>query len=131
MNIVVSNQSEIKTADLHFLWIDGYYDGVLSGFASLKDRLCYFSILDDPTVPRRYSLHSLTDQEAEDAVRNYKEFKGRFGDHCDLSADGSHAGGKSFATIETALAYQEEKKHVPPVSYDDRPIIGWFSSEKL
>lgn len=131
MKSVTSNRNEIETADLRFLWIDGYYDGVLSGFASLKDRLFYFSILDESTAPRRFTLHSLTDQEAAVAVRDYKDFKERFGDHCDLSPDGSHAGGKSFATIETTLAYQEEKKHEPTMSFHDRPIVGWFASDRL
>ncbi len=133
-----TEETEIKTSELSFCWVDGYYDGILSGFAVWRERLCYFSICDDSATPRKFTLHSLSDDEAENAVRDNNEFKAINGDHNDLLPDGSFAGGSSSTTWdqvvvagEAITAAMAAGTYQPPVSYHSNPVIGWFASTKL
>jgi hypothetical protein len=126
---------EIKSHDLTFHWVAGYYDGVLSGFASWQGRLCYFEICDDTTANRKFSLHSLSDEEALNAIEKNERFKARHGDHNDLLPDGSSAGGKCVTILEDAAAMGDEMASAmaagtwqPSDSYSFNPVIGWFTS---
>lgn len=120
----------MKLKDLTFRWVDGYYDGILSGFAIWRGRLCYFEIGDDTTNDRKFTLHSLSDNEAEDAIRLYEAFKALHGDHNDLLPDGSYTRGtcrtrttlEELAAIGDAIAAEMEAGvWKPPVSYRLNP----------
>ncbi|GAA5132329.1 hypothetical protein GCM10023213_00290 [Prosthecobacter algae] len=133
MNTVVT--SEIKTGELTFHWVTGYYDGVLSGFASWQGRLCYFEISEDTATNRRFSIHSLSDEEVLNAIQENEEFKARHGNHNDLLPDGSSAGGKCITTLKDAAAMGYEIASAmaadtwqPSDSYRLNPVIGWFTS---
>lgn len=97
-------ETEIKVCELSFRWVDGYYSGILSGFATWRGRLCYFVVCDDPAHDRKFTLHRLSDEEAANAIRDYEEWKIVHGDHNDLLPDGSRAGGTSRTTIAEAVA---------------------------
>lgn len=133
MKIDLSILKEIPTREITFRWIDGYYDGILSGFADYQGKLCYFEVYDDGGH-REYTLHSLSDELIEKAIREYEEFKARWGDHNDLLADGRHAGGTCRATVQDlaaeADAISAAKKAgtwEPPFSYSENSqVIGWF-----
>ncbi|WP_042725337.1 hypothetical protein [Chthoniobacter flavus] len=126
--------TEIKSSELIFRWIDGYYDGILSGFAIWRGRLCYFEICDDTVHDRKFTVHSLSDEEATRAIREYEEFKALHGDHIDLLPDGSYAGGTCHTTMEKAAADGDAMAAgtwQPPVSFRLNPIVGWFTSATL
>ncbi|MCW0218649.1 MAG: hypothetical protein OJI67_10035 [Prosthecobacter sp.] len=136
VNTVVT--SEITTGELTFHWVAGYYDDVLSGFASWQGRLCYFEVCDDTTANRRFSIHGLSDDEALKATQEYEKFKARHGDHNDLLPDGSYAGGKCVTTWEDVATMGDEIVSAmangtwqPSTSYRLNPVIGWFTSSNF
>lgn len=129
--------TEINPSDLSFRWIDGYWDGIMSGFAIWRGHLCYFEMCDEIDNRRTFTLHSLSDEEAKKAIRDYENFKALHGDHNDLLPDGSLAGGicRSRTTIEdaaaagdTIAAAMEAGTWEPPTSFRINPIVGWFIS---
>lgn len=138
MNAHLSPATEVRPQDLIFRWVDGYYDGVLSGFATFQEKLCYFEIFDDTTEDRKFTLHSLSAEEARAATRNYAASRELHGDHNDLLSDGSHAGGTCRTTLEAAVAAGDAIAAAmaagdwqPPASYRLNPVVGWFASAVL
>ena len=138
MKATLSRTTEIPTSDLKFRWIDGYYDGVLSGFASWQGKLCYFQVCDDTGNSWKYTLHRLSDKEAHTAAQEHEAFRQRHGDHNDLLSDGSRAGGTCRTPLKEAAAAGDAITAAikagtwqPPASYGNNPIIGWFASSTL
>lgn len=127
--------AEIDPKDLNFRWVDGYYDGLLSGFAIWQGRLCYFEICDASAPVRKFSVHSLSENEAKDAIGANEKFKAVYGDHNDLHPDGSRAGGTCRMSLDdlaaagdVIAAEVEAKLKHPPAAYGLNPVVGWFTS---
>lgn len=134
MDTKLTSSAKVPVGDLNFRWVDGYHDGVLSGFAIWQEKLCYFQVSDATTEARRFSLHSLSLDEATAALREHENFKERHGTHNDLLPDGSSAGGTCITTLEECAAagdaYAAGKKN-PTSSYHMNPVVGWFTSTSL
>lgn len=133
----LSPESQIDPAEITFRWIHGFYSGVLCGFAEWQGQLCYFNCCDDTVDDEwKYSLHRLSAEDAEKAVRENEDFKKRWGNHNDLLPDGRHAGGVCTAILEESAAAGDEISSAmaagtwqPPYSYSDHnPMVGWFIS---
>lgn len=134
MDIKPVSSTEVPVCDLTFRWIDGYYDRILSGFATWQGKLCYFQASDDTADARRFTLHSLSPDEAAAAIREHEKFRVRCGTHNDLLPDGSRAGGTCITTMEESAAegdaYAAGKTN-PAASYPLNPVVGWFISTIL
>lgn len=134
MNINPLPSNEVHPSHLSFRWVHGYYGGVLAGFVTWKGKLCYFHLFDATTDARRFTIHSLSSDEAHMAVREYEKFKAHGGNHNDLLPDGSHAGRICRTTLEESAAAGDAyavRKREPTVPYHLSPIIGWFTSTSL
>lgn len=129
----LSPWARIDPREITFLWIDGYYGGVLSGFAIWQERLCYFECCDDTTDEWKYALHGLSAEDAAKALQENEEFKELHGNHNDMLPDGTRAGGVCKGTLQDSAAAGDAiaaamtaGEWEPPYPYRDNPMVGWF-----
>ncbi len=83
---------EDEQPDLVMLWHEGYWDGPMSGVATLDGELVYFDMkgCDDPDDEydesmdyRRYAVYRMTEEEKAYKLKSHHEFQTHVGYHCD------------------------------------------------
>ena len=69
--------------DLTMLWHSGFWDGPMSGMASLNREYVWFDCTDMDLDDRAFTIYRLSDDDKIELVRQHRLFQQHVGHHCD------------------------------------------------
>lgn len=116
--------TELTIKDVKLRYINGYYDGMLSGVLEWEGKRYYFDIVDennsdninDADWYRKFGLYEMTPEEWATEDHTHAEFVKYVGSHYVINEDGKrdHSGLKPQS--EWRKFYDQELRHVSPAT---------------
>lgn len=126
---------QIPIDDLYFLWFEGWWDGALSGKATYNGQMVHFELVHDEGLldddndlwgVRHYTLHPLTEEQAEMSRHRHELFEQYVGTHTRWFTRIPREEAVMQPRVEWDKFYEGEGG--VPIGYkaSEIPPIGWF-----
>jgi len=116
----------ISHENFNVLWIDDYYDGMLSGVLEIEDQKFRVEIITDYTqniYPRIFAIIYLTNKEVEEEIYWNELFKKYVGNHNDLTSKDNN-----FLLPQSEWHFfYDQYQNRPNKGYNQNKVRGWFS----
>jgi hypothetical protein len=110
---------QISKDKLNVLWLDGYYDGMLSGIVEHEGQKLKFEIITDysqNTSPRTFAIINLTEKEIEEETYRHNLFKKHVADYKN----------KIYKPETEHNLYFDQVSKRGNLNYESSLVYGWF-----
>ena len=127
---IVESLEYYNDSQIDVLWIDDFYDGMLSGICDIKGKKCKAEMISESSQEkcdwyRKYIIIELTEQQYKEELYWHNLFLENVGNHWDNTSEQKAIGNVVHSRDKWDNFYIPYKEKYKP-NFNENKVVGWY-----